>query len=86
MASKIPEIGKPNFRAIAAMPSGDVLKSREYYIVVLVLARRQKDSDTTEACIDWIVALTSEMRLRGGDGGVGREAEESKLQSNLITL
>lgn len=63
--TKVPPIGRPNFIAIANMPHGDVFKVREYYIVRLVTARRSNDSDTMECCIDWIVALTAEMRLRG---------------------
>ena len=47
------------------MPGKDLLKVREYYIVRLISARRKNDSDTLEACVDWIVALTGEMRLRG---------------------
>jgi len=66
MGTRVPIIGKPNFIAISGMEPRDIFEAREYYIVRLVGARRQNDSDTIEACIDWIVALTSEMRLRGG--------------------
>ena len=64
MASKLPDIGRPNFIAIAGMIDKDVFQVREYYIVCLVKAGALKDKDTTEVCIDWIVALTSEMRQR----------------------
>lgn len=67
MATKVPPIGRPNYVAIAGMPPGDIFKVREYYIVRMVSARRTNDSDTLECCIDWIVALTGEMRLRAGD-------------------
>lgn len=70
MASKIPKISRVNYMAIAAMEDGDIFKTREYYIVVLVKARRINCSDTLEDCINWIVALTAEMRLRGSDGVV----------------
>ena len=66
MASKIPPIGKVNYIAIAGMEPGMVFKVREYYIVRIVSARRSNDSDTIEVCLDWIVALTAEMRIRGG--------------------
>lgn len=66
MSTQVPPIGKPNFIAIAGMSPGDLIKAREYYIVRMVSARRSHDSDTLEAVIDWIVALTGEMRLRGG--------------------
>lgn len=72
MGSKIPPIGPPNFRAINGMDDLDIVRVREYHIVKLVSARRARDSDTMEAAIDWIVALTSEMRLRGtrADAGI----------------
>lgn len=66
MATKVPPIGRPNYRALVGMEPGDLVRAREYYIVRLISARRSNDSDTLEACIDWVVALTSEMRLRGG--------------------
>jgi hypothetical protein len=47
------------------MSNEDLLRVREYYIVVLVSARRKNDSDTIEICLDWLVALTGEMRIRG---------------------
>jgi hypothetical protein len=65
MGTQIQPIGRPNHRAIASMDANDLLKVREYYIVRLVSARRSNDSDTLESCIDWLVALTSEMRMRG---------------------
>lgn len=66
MASKIPPMGAPNVRAISQMDDSDVLRAREYYIVKLVSAHRARDADTREVAIEWIVTLTSEMRLRGG--------------------
>ena len=66
MGSRVPEIQRPNHVAIAGMPPRDLFEVREYYIVRLVDARRRNDSDTLEAAIDWVVALTAEMRLRGG--------------------
>lgn len=66
MASKLRPIGRPNYIGIAGMRASDIVTAREYYIVRLVEARRRNDSDTLEAAIDWVVALTSEMRLRGG--------------------
>lgn len=66
MTTQVPLIGRPNYRAIAGMDNRDVVRAREFYIVKLVTARRGNDSDTMEACIDWIVALTGEMRMRGG--------------------
>ena len=65
MGSKVPPIGRPNHIAIAGMQPRDLLMAREYYIIRLVDARRRNDSDTLDAAIDWVVALTSEMRLRG---------------------
>ena len=65
MATEVPPIGKPNHLAITGMRPDDLVKAREYYILKLVAAWRKRDSDTTEACLDWIVALVSEMRLRG---------------------
>lgn len=65
MASPIPPIAKPNRKAIAEMDNADLLRVREYYIVVLLSARRKKDSDTMDICLDWLDSLTSEMRLRG---------------------
>jgi len=67
MASKLPPIERPNYAAIASMDGGDLLRVREYYIVRIVTARRLNDSDTLAAAIDWLVALTGEMRLRGND-------------------
>ena len=66
MGSKIPVIGKPNMLAITGMHDRDLLEVREYHISTLVEATRRHDSDTMQAAVDWIVALTSEMRLRGG--------------------
>lgn len=66
MGTKVPIIGRPNYRAIAGMQPADLVKVREYYIVRIVAAKRSNDSDTLESCIDWLVALTGEMRLRGG--------------------
>lgn len=68
MGTMVPPLGKPNYRAIAGMEPRDLFEAREYYIVCLVKARRGNDSDTLEVCVDWIVALTSEMRIRGGRG------------------
>lgn len=65
MASKLPPIGTPNYRGIAGMDPGDLIKVREYYIVRAIKARREKDHDTFDACWDWLDALVSEMRLRG---------------------
>jgi len=65
MASPIPPIAKPNHVAIAGMDGADLLRAREYYIVVLVSAKRKGDSDTIKVCLEWIDSLTSEMRLRG---------------------
>lgn len=79
MASKIPPIGKTNHVAIAGMASGDLLRAREYYILRIIRARREDDSDTLEIAIDWLVSLTSEMRLRGGD-------QHEQEQPSLITL
>lgn len=64
MASKIPLIGKPNYRAIATLDPKELIKLREYYIIKLVSAYRGKDADTTEAAIEWICALCHEMRMR----------------------
>lgn len=66
MASKLRPIEKPNCVAIAGMPPRDLFEVREYYIVRLVSAWRDNDADTLQAAIEWIVTLTSEMRLRGG--------------------
>ena len=65
MASKLRPIERVNYLGISGMPPGDLIRAREYYIVRLVSAHRDHDSDTTRAAIEWIVALTSEMRLRG---------------------
>ena len=65
MASGIRPIGKPNYLGITSMRGADLVEAREYYLTVLVTASRKKDSDTLKAAVDWIVALTSEMRLRG---------------------
>lgn len=66
MATQIPEIRKLNMPAIASMPDHDLLEAREYHIACLVKAYRAHDSDTTKAAVEWVVVLTSEMRLRGG--------------------
>ena len=66
MATRVPPITKPNMVAIAGMEGRDILSVREYYIARLLDSRRRQDADTIEVCLDWIVALTSEMRLRGG--------------------
>lgn len=66
MATQVPIIGRPNYRAIAGMPPADIVRAREFYLVKMITARRGKDTDTLLACVDWIEALTSEMRLRGG--------------------
>ena len=67
MATQVPPIGRPNYVAIAGMDSRDLFEVREYYIMRLVQARRENDSDTIENCLDWVVALVAEMRLRGSD-------------------
>lgn len=66
MGTKLRPIERPNYIAIAGMPPRDLFEVREYYIVRLVGAQRHNDADTTKAAIEWIVALTAEMRLRGG--------------------
>ena len=65
MASTVIPIGKPNYVAIAGMQDDDLMKTREYYIVILVSAHRRHDSDTIGIGLDWLEALTSEMRVRG---------------------
>lgn len=76
MGSKVPKIGKPNFIAIAGMIDEDVFGVREYYIVCLAKARAIKHKDTLDACIDWIVALTSEMRQRTPIAGSSHSAPD----------
>ena len=65
MVSPIPPLTKPNNVAIGGMIDSDLLRVREYYIVVLLSAKRRNDSDTMNICLDWLDSLTSEMRLRG---------------------
>lgn len=69
MATKVPTIGKPNYRAIAGMDARDLFEAREFYIFALVQAFRAKDADTVQAAAEWISAMTSEMRMRGGTKG-----------------
>lgn len=66
MATKVPPIGRPNFRAIATMHARDLFEAREYYIVRIVSAFRANDADTLNAALEWLNALCSEMMLRGG--------------------
>ena len=65
MAANIPKIERPNRIAIPTMRGPDLLRTREYYLSVLVLANRKNDSDTIKACIEWICELTIEMQMRG---------------------
>jgi len=62
----MPPLGRPNMVAISGMAAKDLFELREYYIVKLVQAHRAHDSDTVVVCLDWISALVSEMRMRGG--------------------
>jgi hypothetical protein len=48
------------------MLDADLVKVREYYLVQLVNARQAKNLDTQLACIEWVVSLTSEVRIRSG--------------------
>lgn len=66
MGTKVPPIQRPNYIAIAGIDDSDLLVVREYYITRLVRAKRDNDSDTIEAALEWLVALTGEMRIRGG--------------------
>lgn len=66
MGSKVPPIGRPNYVAIAGMDNDDLIRVREYYIVRIIAARRAGDADTLRAALEWLDALVSEMRLRGG--------------------
>ena len=68
MASKLPHIAPPNHTAITGMSDDDLIKTREYYIVCIVQARRYSDSDTLNAALGWLDSLVSEMRLRGTRG------------------
>lgn len=65
MATQIPPIEKPNMIAIAGMPDRDLLEVREYHLACMLKAHRRNDSDTLKCAVEWVVALTSEMRLRG---------------------
>ena len=65
MASKIPPMGRPNIKVMSEIDDDDIVRAREYYIVKLVSAYRSRDADTLKVAVEWIVALTSEMRLRG---------------------
>lgn len=66
MGSRVPPMGRPNYVAIAGMDPDDLLRVREYYILRIVAAKRHGDADTLAAALDWLDALVSEMRLRGG--------------------
>lgn len=59
-------IGAPNHRAIATMPPQQLFKTREMWIAKFCTVWRAQKSDEIKQCSEWIVALTSEMRLRGG--------------------
>lgn len=59
-------IASPNYRAIATMPPQQLFQTREMWIAKLCTEYRSKNSDAIEQCLEWVVALTSEMRLRGG--------------------
>jgi hypothetical protein len=76
MGSRVPLIARPNHIAICGMPDSDLAKVREYYLVQLVNARITKDLDTQGACIDWVVSLTSEMRIRGGIKQIGQQIRQ----------
>lgn len=66
MSSKVPTIGRPNYRAITGMDARDLFEAREFYIFALVQAYRANDADTLKTAAEWISAMTSEMRIRGG--------------------
>lgn len=68
MATKLPHIAHLNHIAITGMSDDDLVQTREYYIVCIVQARRQSDSDTLNAALGWLDSLVSEMRLRGTKG------------------
>ncbi len=64
----------PSQAALAGMPPGDILEVREMWIASMVnhWRRRNLDPDSDDnlkLSIEWIVALTGEMRIRGSGGG-----------------
>ncbi|MCG8433479.1 MAG: hypothetical protein MJA83_05565 [Gammaproteobacteria bacterium] len=66
----------PSQAAIAGMPGGDVLRCRELWLNKLITEWNASHKDAVDQCIEWIVALTSEMRLRG---------DESRAVENIST-
>lgn len=60
------------------MPAADILQTRELWISSLVNHWRRRNVDTeaddgVKLAIEWVVALTGEMRIRGGgDGQLGK--------------
>ena len=65
MPLSIRELETGNIRAMNTMLDSDLMTAREFYIFQIMKARRANDSDTLEAAIDWLCALTGEMQLRG---------------------
>ena len=66
--------GHPSQAALAGMPAADILQVREMWIASLVNHWRKRNSnadssDGIELAIEWVAALTGEMRIRGSADG-----------------